>query len=97
MKYRLDVAPSAVKEARKVYLYREKDKEGSGDRFVKELIECYASIKADPYHYQIRKEPFRHAFLYRLKIRVVFMVDGELISVVQVRHTSRKVSKKFGP
>lgn len=97
MKYRLDVAPSVVAEARKVYLYREKEKKGSGNRFVDSLVECYLRIKTNPYAYQVGKDPFRHANLHRLKFRVVFKVEGELISVVQVRHTSRKVSKKFGP
>jgi hypothetical protein len=42
MKYRLDVAPSVIKEARKIYLYREKEKKGSGERFIAALVECYA-------------------------------------------------------
>ncbi|MBK8339538.1 MAG: hypothetical protein IPK99_05805 [Flavobacteriales bacterium] len=45
----------------------------------------------------MRKEPFRHAQLHRLKYRVVFKVEGTLVLVVQVRHTSRKVSEKQGP
>ena len=35
--------------------------------------------------------------LQRLKYRVVYRVDGSAIYVVQVRHTSRKPSKRFGP
>jgi mRNA-degrading endonuclease RelE of RelBE toxin-antitoxin system len=97
MKYRLDVAPSVIKEARKIYLYREKEKKGSGERFIAALVVCYAQIKADPYRYQIRKDPFRHVMLQRLKYRLVYKVEGQLVSVMQVRHTSRKPSKKFGP
>ena len=97
MKYRLDIAPSVIKEARKIHLYREKEKKGSGDRFTDALVECYARIKVNPYGCQIRKDPFRHVMLGRLKYRVVYKVESELVSVVQVRHTSRKVSKKFGP
>ncbi len=97
MKYRLDVAPSVIKEARKIYLWREKDRRGSGERFILALVECYARIKADPYGFQIRKDPFRYVMLHRLKYRLVYKVEDELISVVQVRHTSRRPSKKFGP
>ena len=64
---------------------------------MKALNECYDHILANPYSCQIRKGPFRHMMLHRLKYRVVFKVEGELVSVVQVRHTSRKPSKKFGP
>jgi len=97
MKYRLDVAPSVVKEARKIHLHREKEKKGAGDRFIGALVDCYARIKADPYGYQIRKDPFRHVMLHRMKYPLVYKVEGQLVSVVQVRHTSRKPSKKFGP
>jgi len=60
-------------------------------------VDCYASIKADPCGYQLRKGAYRHAVLNRLKYRVVFEVEGNTVFVYQVRHTSRKPSKKFGP
>ena len=97
MKYSLDVAPSVIKEARKIYHYRECDKKGSGDRFVDALVACYEKIVANPYGCQIRKDVFRHVMLHRLKYRLVYTVEGQLASVVQVRHTSRKPSKRFGP
>ncbi len=98
MKYILRAVPSVTREARRVYEYREKHQgKGSGDRFLKALGKCYEVILANPYAYQLRKDPFRHAQLHRLKYRVVFKVEGQLISVVQVRHTSRTVSKRYGP
>ncbi len=97
MKYRLDVAPSVIKTARKIYIYREKEGKGSGELFINALLDCYASIRTNPYEYQIRKAPFRHVMLSRLKYRLVYKVEGVLVSVVQLRHTSRKPSTKFGP
>jgi mRNA-degrading endonuclease RelE of RelBE toxin-antitoxin system len=98
MKYQLDIAPRVNKEVAIIYLYREKKQgKGSGVRFLKALNECYDRILADPYGCQIRKDPFRHVMLHRLKYRLVYKVEGQLVSVVQVRHTSRKPSKKFGP
>lgn len=97
MKYTLQVDPKALKEVRTVYQYRELEKKGSGDRFIDALVDCYASIKADPYGYQLRKGGYRHALLNRLKYRVVYEVEGTTVFVYQVRHTSRKPSKKFGP
>ena len=97
MKYRLDVAPSVIKEARKIYQVREREKKGSGDRFTDALVECYARVKTNPHGFQIRKDPFRHVMLHLLKYRLVYKVEGQLVSIVQVRHTSRRVSKKFGP
>lgn len=98
MKYSLRVVPSVTREAGRIYMYREKNQNKSAaDRFIKALDECYERILADPYGSHIRKDPFRHMMLHRLKYRVVYKVEGELISVVQVRHTSRKPSMKFGP
>ncbi|MBS1938797.1 MAG: type II toxin-antitoxin system RelE/ParE family toxin [Bacteroidetes bacterium] len=98
MKYRLDIAPRVNQEVATIYLYREKKQgKGSGVRFLNALNECYDLILANPYGCQIRKDPFRHVMLDRMKYRLVYKVEGQLVSVVQVRHTSRKVSKKFGP
>jgi len=97
MRYILEIAPSVTKDASKIYAYREGERKGSGERFIQALTECYAQIRSNPYGFQVRKEPFRHAQLNRLKYRVVFKVEGTLVLVVQVRHTSRKVSKKHGP
>jgi len=98
MKFILRILPSVTKEAREVYQYREKEQgKGSGNRFVFALNDCYDRILSNPYAFQTRKGPFRHVMLHRLKYRVVFKVEGDVISVVQVRHTQRKPSKKFGP
>jgi plasmid stabilization system protein ParE len=97
MKYTLNIDPRAVKEAAEIYTYREADKKGSGDRFIDALVDCYARIKANPNGHQKRKGEFRHAALHKLKYRLVYRVHGSVVYVVQVRHTSRKPSKKFGP
>ncbi len=97
MTYTLVIGPSVTTEVAKVHAYHEQEKTGSGERFLDALRACYAEIKANPYHYGIRKGEYRHSMLHRLKYRVVFRVKGDHIYVVQVRHTSRKPSKKFGP
>ena len=46
---------------------------------------------------QVRKEPFRYASIQGYPhYRVVFVVDGKVITVYQVRHTSRKPDPRFG-
>ncbi len=97
MKYTLQVDPKVVQEVRAIYKYRERERKGSGDRFIDTLVGCYASIKANPYGFQLRKGGYRHAILHRLKYRVVFEVEGNMVFVYQVRHTSRKPSKQYGP
>jgi hypothetical protein len=55
MKYTLDLDPRAVKEAAEIYAYRERERKGSGERFILALMDSYAQIKAHPYGYQKRK------------------------------------------
>ena len=55
---------------------------GADDHFIDPLMECYARIKVYSFGCLIRKDD---------------KVEGELISVVQVRHKSRKPIKIFGP
>ena len=57
MKYSLHNDPRAVKEAAAIYAYREKDKKGSGDRFIDALVDCFARFKADPFGFQVRFGP----------------------------------------
>jgi mRNA-degrading endonuclease RelE of RelBE toxin-antitoxin system len=97
MKYRLEISPNVSKEVAKIYLYREKKLKGAGDRFLRALAECYTRLRTDPLIYQIRKNPYRHAMLERFKYRVVYDVADDVVTIYQVRHTSRKVSPKFGP
>lgn len=97
MNYTLVVKPSVTAEASKIYAYRQQEKSGGGVRFLEALAACYADIRANPYRYSIRKEEYRHVMLRKLKYRVVYRIKGDRIYVVQVRHTSRKPSKKFGP
>ncbi len=97
MKYTIQVDPKAITAVRAVYEYRERERKGAGDRFLDALVACYADIKANPYGYQVRKGGYRYAHLHRLKYRVVFEVEGETVFVYQVRHMSRKPSKRFGP
>lgn len=97
MKYTLQLDPKAVKEVRQVHDHRELEKKGSGDHFVNAILACFDQIKINPYSYQLRKGDYRHALLPKLKYRVVYEVERDIIFVYQIRHTSRKPSKKFGP
>lgn len=97
MRYTLDLDPRAVEEATAIHRYREQEKPGSGDRFIVALLKCYARIKTNPYGCQVRKGEFRHVMLDKLKYRLVYRIHGSVVYVVQVRHTSRKPSRKFGP
>ncbi len=96
MIYSIKFDPSVPKKARRIYAHLERERIGLGEKFFKELIECYSSIKTGPKFFQKRKGNFRHAFLRTMKYRIVFDLEEGTAYVYELRHTSRKPSR-YGP
>lgn len=63
MTYSLDIDPRVTREVGKIFAYWEKQKKGSGERFMKALDACYDQLIEFPMGYQKRKGEFRHALL----------------------------------
>lgn len=97
MKYEFLIREQAAKELEQVLEYLAKEHIGGGHKFLRELKDCFDSIRANPFGYQTRKDEYRHAFLRKWRYRVVYRVKGNRIYVVQIRHTSRRPSRRFGP
>ena len=97
MSYTLVVKPEAIAEAAEIYAYHKQIGQTLADRFDKELDACYASITRNPTGYQIRKKNYRHVMVKKFRYRVVYALIGLEVVVFQLRHTSRKPSKSFGP
>ena len=96
-RFALDARQVALDDAAAICDWYEEQQPGLGDRFLAALDACFEDLMSSPFR-QVRKEPFRYASIQGFPhYRVVFAVDGEVITVYQVRHTSRKPSKKFGP
>lgn len=98
MSYSLVVRDAAVEDASGIYRWYEGQRTGLGLQFLLALDELYALIEANPYGFQVRKDNFRHAFVHGFpRYRVSYDVEGERITVYQVRHTSRRPDRRFGP
>ncbi len=70
---------------------------GLGLRFSEELEMALKQLRRNPHH-QVRKGVYRYAYITGFPhYRVVYAIDGETITVYQVRHTSRKPHPKYGP
>lgn len=95
--FQLHVRQAALEEADEISAWYEAQSAGLGDRFLDALDNCFDDLKVNPF-LQLRKEPFRFASIKGFpSFRVVFVVDGDVITVYQVRHTSRKPHPTFGP
>lgn len=91
------VRDEAQSEAEEIKEWYELRSPGLGDRFTDALEVTYLHIRDLPF-YQVRKEIYRYAQIEGFPYyRVVYTVDEVTITVYQIRHTSRKPSRKFGP
>lgn len=97
MTYVLRIDPQVTEEAKRIHDQRETERHGSGARFAQALDDCFELLEQNPLAYQLRKGEYRHLQLHRLKYRLVYRVKGTVVYVVQLRHTSRRPSKRFGP
>ena len=96
-RYKLVVRQEAKDEAEAIRAWYEEQSPDLGDRFVNGLDACFDELIENP-NLQIRKESFRYARIKGFRYyRVVFTLDGQVITVYQVRHTSRRSHPKFGP
>ncbi len=96
-RYDLVVRDEAQDETEEIKAWYEAQHEGLGERFTEALEAAYKHIQLLPNH-QVRYGIYRHARIEGFPLyRIVFVVDDETITIYQVRHTSRKPSKKFGP
>lgn len=98
MNFMLVIRDSAVEDASDIYSWYEKRSSGLGVRFLMALDELYALIEINPYAFQVRKDNFRHAFVHGFpRYRISYDVSDATVTVYQVRHTSQKPSKRYGP
>ena len=97
MSFVLRIRPIVTRETAEVYGYHEGKRKGLGEHFLKALREAYQDIEDNPLGYQLRYENYRHVMVPGFRYRVVFEVEGDEVQVYQLRHTSRKPSKRFGP
>ena len=97
MTFKVLVRKNVTIEASRIFSYREVERPGSGEIFVKSLSKAYREIGTNPFRFPVRKGEYRHYLIRRLKYRVVFRVIGDMVFVMQIRHMSQKPSKRYGP
>lgn len=97
MSFTLVIKPEAIKETAEIYAYYKEIDQRLADRFERGLDTVYREIQRRPERYAIRKKNYRHLQLKKFPYRVVYALIGQEVVVFQVRHTSRRPSKEYGP
>lgn len=95
MKYSLEIKEAAVADMQDAYDYYEEQKFGLGERFL-DIVETYLErVQNYLRHYQIKRKPYREAFIIDFPFVVIYEIEESKIIVYSVFHTSKKPSKKL--
>lgn len=94
MIYELIIKEEANFEIIESYLYYESKSKGLGDKFEMQLGIYFERIMQFPYHYEIKREPYREAFIKKFPFIIIFEIIENKVVVYSVFNTSRDPSKK---
>lgn len=94
--HKVIVQAEAQEEVDAIRTYQNTIDPKRGQRFIDAFQACLEQLKANP-SFQQRKGNYRHLMLHKLPYRVAFEVEEGTVYVYQVRRTSQKPSRKFGP
>ena len=95
-RYEVIVQPEALAEVEAIRKYQHEIDPKRARRFLDAFHECLIELSTLA-TFQKRKGSFRHVMLKELPYRVVFEIEEDTVFIYQVRHTSRRPSKRFGP
>jgi plasmid stabilization system protein ParE len=94
MKYSIEIKEEAVLDIKEAYLYYEEQKVGLGNRFLETLESYLERVKKYPEHYQIKRKPYREAFIKNFPYIIIYEIEGDKIIVYAVFNTWRNPNKK---
>ena len=94
MKYTLEIKAEAVIDMQKAYDYYEENKKGLGDRFLDTLENYFNRVQKYPEHYQIKRKPYREAFIKDFPYLIIFELIGFSVIVYAVFNTYLDPNKK---
>lgn len=90
MQFVLEIKEEAVADVQDAFLYYEEQKLGLGNRFLDTLEIYFNRIQNYPEHYQIKRKPYREAFIKDFPYIIIF----DKIIVYAVFNTWKNPIKK---
>jgi hypothetical protein len=94
MQFVLEIKEEAVADVQDAFLYYEEQKLGLGNRFLDTLEIYFNRIQNYPEHYQIKRKPYREAFIKDFPYIIIFELEGHRIIVYAVFNTWKNPNKK---
>ena len=94
MKYVLEIKEEAVFDIKEAYLYYEEQRIGLGQRFLDTLETNLERVQKYPEHFQIRREPYREAFIKDFPFLIIYEIEVPKIIVYAIFNSCKNPNKK---
>jgi len=94
MKYELEIKEEAVFDIKEAYLYYEGQRIGLGQRFLDTLETYLERVQKYPEHFQIKRKPYREAFIKDFPFLIIYEIDATKIIVYAIFNTWQNPNKK---
>lgn len=94
MEYQLEIKEEAALDIKQAYFYYEEKKLGLGERFLDTLENYLQRVKQYPEHYQIKRSPFREAFIKDFPYVIIYEIEKKKVIVYAVFCTHKNPNKK---
>lgn len=86
----LELRDEAWLEWQEASLHYDLEKQGLGRRFDEAVLDALEHLTSITAKYQVRENGFRYAPVARFPYHIVFELDGDIVVVYNIYHTSRK-------
>jgi hypothetical protein len=94
MKYTLEIKEEALLDMQEAYNYYQEKRIGLGDLFLDTLEEYLERVEKNPLHYQIKRKPYREAFIKNFPYLIIYEIAVNKILVYAIFNTWRNPNKK---
>tara|TARA_B100001105_G_C22249766_1_gene382031 strand:+ start:454 stop:750 length:297 start_codon:yes stop_codon:yes gene_type:complete len=94
LRYAVEIKEEALAEMQDAYDYYEEQKAGLGERFLDNLDDYFERIRNNPLHFQVRRKPYREAFIKTFPFLIIYEIEVTKIIVYSIFNTSRNTKSK---
>ncbi len=95
MTYQLKISSYAKEQINNAADWFEKEKEGLGALFIKDLFKSMDDIHLNPFLFQKRYKSYRIKFLDKFSFGIHYKIEGKTIFVMAVFHTAQSDDNWF--
>jgi len=89
MKFSLIIRPEAEADLADAYDWYERQREGLGAEFLSSVNDGMKLIRGNPRLFPVIRKEAHRALIHRFPYGILFVIHGEIVSVVGVFHASR--------